>query len=82
MTVLDKHLQKTGGDYIVGDKFTYADLAFIPWNWLVPMVMPEGFEKEVQKDCPTYWKWWTRVSERPAIEKVKKDREAATAKNH
>jgi glutathione S-transferase len=29
--VIDAHLKKTGTEYLVGDKCTYADLAFVPW---------------------------------------------------
>lgn len=77
MSVIDNHLKKTGQEYIVGKKFTYADLALIPWGWLVPWMMPEGFEDEVKKDLPTYWSWWEKVSARSAVEKVKGDREKA-----
>lgn len=82
MTVMDTHLKTTGQEYIVGKKFTYADLAFIPWNWLIPFLMGPDFEKEVEKDLPAYWAWWQRVSSRPATKKVKKDREDAMAKAH
>ena len=81
LTVLDSHLKKSGSDYLVGDKFTYADLSFIPWNLLIPMAMGSEFEKELEKDLPTYWAWWQRVINRPASQKIKKDREAALA-NH
>ncbi|KAF2873784.1 glutathione S-transferase [Massariosphaeria phaeospora] len=30
--VLDGHLAKTGTGYLVGDKLTYADLVFVPYN--------------------------------------------------
>lgn len=44
-SVLDAHLQKSGGEWLVGEKCTYADLAFVPWYWLCPAIMGEGFEK-------------------------------------
>jgi glutathione S-transferase len=43
--VLDAHLKKSGGEWLVGEKCTYADLAFVPWYWLCPVIMGEGFEK-------------------------------------
>lgn len=43
--VLDAHLKKSGGEWLVGEKCTYADLAFVPWYWLCPAIMGEGFEK-------------------------------------
>ncbi|KAL1305408.1 hypothetical protein AAFC00_002295 [Neodothiora populina] len=77
--VLDAHLKKTGAEYLVGDKYTYADLSFIPWNLLAPMAMGPDFEKEIQTELPTYWAWWQRVVNRPATQKIKKDREEAIA---
>ena len=33
--VIDAHLKKTGRQYLVGDKCTFADLVFVPWHWLL-----------------------------------------------
>ena len=43
--VVDAHLKKSGGEWLVGEKCTYADLAFVPWYWLCPAIMGDGFEK-------------------------------------
>jgi glutathione S-transferase len=43
--VVDAHLKKSGGQWLVGEKCTYADLAFVPWYWLCPAIMGDGFEK-------------------------------------
>jgi hypothetical protein len=43
--VLDAHLKKTGGEWLVGEKCTYADLSFVPWYWLCPVIIGESFEK-------------------------------------
>ena len=43
--MVDAHLKKTGGEWLVGEKCTYADLAFVPWYWLCPAIMGDGFEK-------------------------------------
>lgn len=75
--MLDSHLKKTGSQYLVGDKYTYADLAFIPWNLLLPFAMGADFEAELEKDLPSYWAWWQRVVNRPASQKIKQDRETA-----
>lgn len=64
----------------MGNKYTYADLAFIPWGWLVPWVTDEDFVKDLEKSLPHYWAWWERVSARSATAKVKKDRETAMSK--
>jgi len=80
-TVIDKHLKTTGQEYLVGNKFTYADLSFIPWNNMISWLKGAEGEKELEK-LPHYWAWWQKISTRPATEKVKKDREAAMAKGH
>lgn len=42
--VIEAQLKKNG-DWLVGDKCSYADLAFVPWYWLCPAIMGEGFDK-------------------------------------
>ncbi|THV68168.1 putative glutathione S-transferase [Aureobasidium pullulans] len=78
LTVLDKHLKDQGTDYLVGDKYTYADLAFIPWNLLLPFIFgeeSEAFHAEVKKELPTYHAWFERIMARPASQEMKKERE-------
>lgn len=82
LSVLDSHLKNSGSQYLVGDKYTYADLSFVPWNLLLPFAMGPDFEKEVETELPTYWAWWQRISNRPASQKMKKEREAAVANHH
>jgi len=43
--VIDATLKKSGGEWLVGDKCSYADLSFVPWYWLCPAIMGEGFNK-------------------------------------
>ncbi|KAG9884465.1 glutathione S-transferase, partial [Aureobasidium melanogenum] len=79
LTVLDKHLKQQGTEYLVGDKYTYADLSFIPWQMLLPFIFGEqsdAFHAEVEKELPHYWAWWQRISNRPATQEMKKEREA------
>lgn len=77
--VIDAHLRKTGQPYLVGDKLSYADLMFVPWNWLLPFLMEEGFEKECEQSMPHYWAWYQKLQERPSVSKCRKDRENAMA---
>ena len=71
--VLENHLgsQEKGADgpWLVGGKFSYADLAFVPWQVMLGM-MPEGLvdlEKyTVVKD------WMERLVKREAIGEVVK----------
>ena len=65
--VIEAHLKKTGGEYLVGDKCTYADLAWVTWDSLVGWLVP-GLD--VQKEFPVFAKWNERVTSRPAVKKV------------
>jgi glutathione S-transferase len=35
LSVLNASLE--GRDYLIGDKLTVADLAFVPWNTIIPV---------------------------------------------
>lgn len=81
--VVDSHLKKTGKPYLVGDKCTYADLAFMPWHWLLtsaPNIMGEDFAKEWKEKYPKCWEWKERLNERKAVKKAREDRQAAMSK--
>ncbi|KAF7561722.1 hypothetical protein G7046_g2424 [Stylonectria norvegica] len=72
ISVLDKIL--VGKEYLVGDKCTYADLVFTPWNNMVPMAKDaEGgniYETfEIEKTYPHYWAWHHRLMERAVVKK-------------
>ena len=78
--MIDSHLKKTGQPYLVGDKCTYADLAFVPWHWLIlspPSIMGEDFPKEWEKEYPTCWKWSQTLLERESVKKCRDDRSKA-----
>ncbi|CAI6093847.1 hypothetical protein V2G26_017066 [Clonostachys chloroleuca] len=72
--VLDNILK--GKEYLVGDKFTYADLAFIPWNRVVeghPILKANVWDKyEVEKKYPNYVAWQRRLVARPSVEQAYK----------
>ncbi|KAK6384221.1 hypothetical protein LTR65_009793 [Meristemomyces frigidus] len=83
--VVDAHLKKTGGEYLVGDKCTFADLAFVPWHWLLtspPHIMGEGFGKEWREEYPQAWAWNERLQARTAVAKAREDRQAAMQAGH
>lgn len=80
MGVVEAHLAKQkqkgaadGQTWLVGDKCTYADLSFVPWNLLLGALFHEGFDLE--KDFPLYAKWHGNMVERPAIKKTIEFRE-------
>ncbi|KAJ5482478.1 hypothetical protein N7475_001290 [Penicillium sp. IBT 31633x] len=70
--VLNRGLQ--GKQYLVGDKFSYVDAAFVPWYLSAAI-----FELDMEKDFPNVAAWLKRVQERPAIAKSIQDRAEAIA---
>lgn len=60
--------------WLVGDKCTYADLAFAPWNTLLGTLFPGG-GLDVRKEFPEYHRWNANVTKRPATRKVLEFRE-------
>jgi len=79
--VLDKVLE--GKTYLVGDKCTIADLAFIPWEKLVPTILA-GQDVDLEKEYPNYSAWLKLLNERPAVKKVFeiRDKVIASAAKH
>ncbi len=66
----------------MGDKCTYADLAFVPWHWMLlspPNVMGKEFPREWETEYPEAWKWNQRLNERPAVKAAREGREKAKA---
>jgi glutathione S-transferase len=78
--VIDSHLKKTGNPYLVGSRCTYADLAFVPWHWLLlmpPNLMGESFASEWERDFPHAWAWNQRLHERASVTKAREERKKA-----
>lgn len=59
--VLDSHLKTNGTGWLVGDKCTYADLAFVPWDMLLGFLM--GDEKIFEAN-PHFKQWHERLMSR------------------
>ncbi|KAJ5512860.1 Glutathione S-transferase/chloride channel C-terminal [Penicillium fimorum] len=76
--VLDRALK--GKKYLVGDKFSYADVAFLPW-YLVTIQCEIYTEKDMEKDFPNVAAWLKRVQERPSIAKSVQDRAEASVQH-
>jgi glutathione S-transferase len=66
--VIEGHLGKTEAEYLVGDKCTIADLAFVPWNHALPWTMGEGLNLE--SEFPRVWAWHQRLVGREIVKKV------------
>lgn len=65
--VLDRALQ--GKQFLVGDKFSYVDAAFVPWYLIAPAALEFDME-----EFPNAKEWLKRVQERGAIAKSIQDR--------
>jgi glutathione S-transferase len=65
--VLNAHLKKQGTPYLLGDKVTYADLAWVPWQKDYAALMP-GWDYEAE--LPEFAAWNKRLLERPSVKKV------------
>jgi glutathione S-transferase len=73
--VLDRALESK--QYLVGDKFSYVDAAFVPWY----LIAPSLFEIDMEKEFPNTGAWLKRVQDRPAIAKSVQDRAEAVAQH-
>ncbi|KAK5165726.1 uncharacterized protein LTR77_008649 [Saxophila tyrrhenica] len=75
--VIDAHLSKTGNEYLVGNKISYADLMFIPWNAFAPG-MVKDFDWKTQ--YPKCYEWNQKMMERPAVKSVMAAKAKASGK--
>ena len=67
--VLDTHLKER--EYLVGDKCSYADLAFIPWQAAAKETFPDVLD--LANDFPNLEAWYQRLLARPAADEVMKE---------
>lgn len=70
--VLEKALE--GRDWLVGDKYTYADLSFTPWQSAVPLFFSE---EAFYEEFPRVKAWLDRMYSRPTLQKIFAERKAA-----
>ncbi|OSD01270.1 glutathione transferase Ure2p class [Trametes coccinea BRFM310] len=68
-SVLESVLSKQ--EWLVGDKPTIADIAFITWNRSAfNVILKDVPGVDVEKDYPSVYKWHKKLEERPAVQKV------------
>jgi glutathione S-transferase len=67
LNVLDRVLE--GKMWLVGDKMTYADLAFLPWNDRLDLVLGVPVENMLD-GFPNVKAWHERMASRPSWVKV------------
>ncbi|RDL34573.1 Uncharacterized protein BP5553_07701 [Venustampulla echinocandica] len=65
--VLDKWL--AGRDWLVGDKCTYADLAYVSWNAAIPLFM-QGRSEWNMDDYPNFKRWNEAMMGRASVMKA------------
>lgn len=77
--VLNRALE--GREYLVGGRYSYADVAFLPWfnvafapwyNMTVPGVFADKIH--VEEEFPNVAAWLDRLRERPAVAKTLRER--------
>lgn len=76
--VLDNILE--GKEYLVGDKASYADLAFITWESVIQQIFFADRMDEI-KAYKNYWAWYERLNARPAVQKANKLKAEAIAES-
>lgn len=72
--VLERALE--GRDWLVGDKYTYADLSFIPWQSSISIM---NLGDDFYDEFPRVKAWMDRMNERPVVKKLAEERRAETA---
>ncbi|KAI0782723.1 glutathione S-transferase [Abortiporus biennis] len=60
----------TGKNWLVGDKYTIADLSFIMWNLVIDVGLLDGFGSfNMEKDFPSVLKWHRALCEIPSVKR-------------
>jgi glutathione S-transferase len=58
------------GPYAVGNAFTLADCAVVPTMFFMTFMLPMLGTSSPTERRPKLTAWWTKVQERPAVQKV------------
>eukprot|EP00270_Netrium_digitus_P002870 TRINITY_DN1323_c0_g2_i1.p1 TRINITY_DN1323_c0_g2~~TRINITY_DN1323_c0_g2_i1.p1 ORF type:complete len:214 (+),score=35.05 TRINITY_DN1323_c0_g2_i1:70-711(+) len=67
LDVYEKHLATTGFEYLIGSKFTLADLSHLPYTHLLFTQTPYA---DVIRSRPNVAKWWDLISSRDSWKAV------------
>lgn len=73
--VLNRALE--GREWLVGNKYTYADVAFVIWFEFVPRIAGEKID--IPKEFPNLHAWLDKMKSRPAVARVLKAKADVTA---
>ncbi|KAI9698024.1 MAG: glutathione S- transferase, nitrogen catabolite repression regulator [Candelina mexicana] len=72
LSVLNRALE--GTEYLVGDKCTIADLAFVTWDAMIPWIFKNN-PPDTASLYPNYHAWHQRITSRPAVQKILKEKD-------
>lgn len=67
-SVLDSHLASRS--WLVGDKCTYADLAFVMWNAQVAFILKDAKDPWDPAKYPNFKRWQEAMLERDSVKHV------------
>ncbi|KAI0642631.1 glutathione S-transferase C-terminal-like protein [Trametes meyenii] len=77
--VLESVLSKQ--EWLVGNKFTAADLSFVSWNQgTFTFVFKDDELLDIEKQFPAFWRWHQKIIARPAVKRCAEQWAKATAK--
>ncbi|KAJ5611041.1 hypothetical protein N7510_007760 [Penicillium lagena] len=72
LRTLDEELKDK--NYLVANKVTLADLAFVPWDLILDVVLQgdkeAGTADQRKKLFPNWYNWHSRMLERPAVQRM------------
>lgn len=78
--VLDGVLAKSTSGWLVGDKITYADLAFVTWHTMLAGIFSPPFQDEWDiTKYPHYQKWIESMLARASVTKVLEEQKKLVA---
>jgi glutathione S-transferase len=72
--VIDLGLRRNpaAGNWLVGDKCTYADLSFATWASVGYGLLKElGKNEGLEKDYPRYSEWIVKMEEQEGVKKIR-----------
>ncbi|KAJ4030284.1 hypothetical protein NW761_014390 [Fusarium oxysporum] len=83
MKVINEHLRKRRQElkldidspvWLVGDRCTYGDLSFVPWNILLLTALFPDEELKPEQNYPEWFKWHQEMIARPAVAEALEER--------
>jgi glutathione S-transferase len=68
----EEHGGKDGfdGPWLVGNKLSYVDFAFVPWQASLPTILPAGEYDYNEDEFPTVKEWLAKLGARESVKKA------------